>query len=367
MHQLLTLEKRNAQLVSRERITAISVSHEPVALESVQPGWVEALKAFYSRWSTQLMIGGEAIAIAPVWPNNSIEHLTSAIVVTIGDALGELRAPRALVERWLFRVDPQVDLARLPAGHVALLLEIALSGELARMEKHLGCQITVEAIENRDSTSSTVPFSFTLTGKEGTHTCTFHLDDPDRMEQVSRLLAASGSTTARLPLDFTLEVCLQHDAVTITAAELESLAPGDVVLFDDFDGAVSGARIVISNWFVAPVELTPDGARLIAPLTRFSGSKWEWVMNEATHPGTSQTLEDSDLENLLVTLVFELGRTALPLGEVKELAPGAIVPLGDSTNATVDVVANGKRVGRGEIVRIGDSLGVRLVRMINNA
>ncbi|TJV03500.1 MAG: hypothetical protein E5Y18_27345, partial [Mesorhizobium sp.] len=56
-----------------------------------------------------------------------------------------------------------------------------------------------------------------------------------------------------------------------------------------------------------------------------------------------------------------------PLGEVRQLAPGAIVPLANVTKETVDIIANGKRVGRGEIVRIGESLGVRIARMFDNA
>ncbi|TIT71772.1 MAG: hypothetical protein E5W57_30945, partial [Mesorhizobium sp.] len=59
--------------------------------------------------------------------------------------------------------------------------------------------------------------------------------------------------------------------------------------------------------------------------------------------------------------------TAMPLGEVRQLAPGAIVPLADVAEATVDILGNGRRVGRGEIVRIGESLGVRIVRMFDNA
>ena len=366
MNQVLTAEKK-AQRVSRKCVKAISASQSPLVLESVQPEWVKALTTFYSGWSAQLTIAGEAIVVAPVWPDDSVEHPTSAIFVKIGDTQGELRTPRALVESWLFRADPEVDLTRLPAGHAALLLEAFFCDELARFEKQLGCQITVEAIEYCDvAASRTPPFVLSLTGKGGANSCTFHLDNPDLMVQVGRLLAASGRTTPRLPLDFPLEVSLLRDAVTITAAELESLTPGDVVLFDDFREAAT-AVIVIGNWFAAPVELTKDGARLAASLDRITGSKWEWIMKGATSPGTGQALEDSDLENLPITLVFELGRTVLPLGEVKEFTPGAIVPLGGSAKATVDVIANGKRVGRGEIVRIGECLGVRLVRMCENA
>ncbi|TIW52218.1 MAG: YscQ/HrcQ family type III secretion apparatus protein, partial [Mesorhizobium sp.] len=89
--------------------------------------------------------------------------------------------------------------------------------------------------------------------------------------------------------------------------------------------------------------------------------------NQNTPPPAGQTLEESTLDELPVALAFEIGRTAMPLGEVRQLAPGAVVALADVTEANVDIIANGKRVGRGEIVRIGESLGVRILRMFDNA
>lgn len=90
-------------------------------------------------------------------------------------------------------------------------------------------------------------------------------------------------------------------------------------------------------------------------------------MDQNTPPPAGRTLEESTLDELPVALAFEVGRTAMPLGDVRQLAAGAIVPLADVTEAAVDIIANGKRVGRGEIVRIGESLGVRIVRMFDNA
>ena len=56
----------------------------------------------------------------------------------------------------------------------------------------------------------------------------------------------------------------------------------------------------------------------------------------------------------------------MPLGDVRKLSAGAIVQL-DRAGQAVDIVANGKRVGQGEMVRIGESLGVRITRMFDNA
>ena len=75
---------------------------------------------------------------------------------------------------------------------------------------------------------------------------------------------------------------------------------------------------------------------------------------------------ESNLDDLPVKLVFELGRLDLSLREVRKLAPGAVVPLVRPIEESLDVIANGRRIGRGTLVQIGDSLGVRLTRLFEN-
>ena len=77
-------------------------------------------------------------------------------------------------------------------------------------------------------------------------------------------------------------------------------------------------------------------------------------------------LHDSDLDDLPVRLVFEAGRVELSLGELQRLAPGALVPLGRPLDEPLDIMANGRRLGRGTLVRIGESLGVRIVSIAGN-
>lgn len=62
-------------------------------------------------------------------------------------------------------------------------------------------------------------------------------------------------------------------------------------------------------------------------------------------------------------LVFELGRLELPFSEVQRLAPGVTLPLAVPVAGEVDILGNGRRIGRGTMVRIGESIGVRIVRL----
>ena len=59
----------------------------------------------------------------------------------------------------------------------------------------------------------------------------------------------------------------------------------------------------------------------------------------------------ADLDSVPVTLVFELGRMQLALGELRSLAAGYSFDLGKDLRAPVDILANGRKIGSGELIR----------------
>jgi type III secretion protein Q len=316
----------------------------------------------------EIVVAGQSMSLAALGPGFGDQKFPRCVVAfTVGGADGELDMPRALVERWLVQADPDVDLGRLRPEHAALLLESLFDSELGWLEGNLGCQVALTAIENRNARSDAAPLVFSLRTKQDDIAGTLRVTDMNRAAQLGQLLDGVGKSAPALPLELPMPVSLWRGAVKISLGDVQSLRPGDVVLLDDVENEAATALMVIGGRFVAPFEFTSEGPCLVAGLRPVTGSKWEWIMDQAKNPDAAQALDDADLENLPVTLVFELGRTALPLGEFKQLAPGAIVPLPEVAKETVDVIANGKRVGRGEIVRIGESLGVRLVRMFDNA
>ena len=89
---------------------------------------------------------------------------------------------------------------------------------------------------------------------------------------------------------------------------------------------------------------------------------------EKEHAAVRKSAPDaSDIDDLTVRLVFEVGRLELSLGEIRRLAPGAVLPLMRPLDDALDIVANGRRIGSGTIVRIGDAVGVRVTRLLENA
>ena len=60
-------------------------------------------------------------------------------------------------------------------------------------------------------------------------------------------------------------------------------------------------------------------------------------------------------------IVVEAGRLKMSLQQLLDLQPGNLLELGVSPESGVNLVVSGKVVGRGELVKVGDALGVRVL------
>jgi type III secretion protein Q len=80
-------------------------------------------------------------------------------------------------------------------------------------------------------------------------------------------------------------------------------------------------------------------------------------------PAASGGTDEADLESLPVQVVLELGRVEMSIAELRQLAPGVLLPVSHNADDAIDVVVNGKRIGRAGLVRVGDGLGVRISRL----
>ena len=75
---------------------------------------------------------------------------------------------------------------------------------------------------------------------------------------------------------------------------------------------------------------------------------------------------DTDLDALPVKLSFEIGNAELALSDLRAMTAGHVIDLRQDPADAVDILANGRRIGRGEVVQIGESLGVQVVRLFGH-
>jgi flagellar motor switch protein FliN/FliY len=66
-----------------------------------------------------------------------------------------------------------------------------------------------------------------------------------------------------------------------------------------------------------------------------------------------------------VTLALEVGRARMPVRELLQLAPGAVVELDRLAGEPLDVLVNGVRIARGEVVVVNEKFGIRLTDVVS--
>ena len=71
------------------------------------------------------------------------------------------------------------------------------------------------------------------------------------------------------------------------------------------------------------------------------------------------------LADIPVQVAVEIGRLTLPLRDLLNLAPGAVLELDRPADAPVDILVNGRLVARGEVVVIDGEFGVRVTDIVD--
>jgi flagellar motor switch protein FliN len=64
--------------------------------------------------------------------------------------------------------------------------------------------------------------------------------------------------------------------------------------------------------------------------------------------------------DVTVTVSVELGRVTLPIGELVKLGKGSVIELDRAVDQPVDLMAQGVRLARGEVIVVNDRYAIRI-------
>jgi type III secretion protein Q len=182
-------------------------------------------------------------------------------------------------------------------------------------------------------------------------------------QMVARLVSHPGwrpaAATAPDWLKLPATVRVELPGVAFPLGELSASQIGDVLILGNkavcwrkFHVTLVGAHgdRQMRTWSVCY-----DGTRLTVTAGLLN-SPTELIMSDPKATGAA--------DNIPVSLDFDLGSIELPLGELAALRPGYVFELaGSLEKLRVVIRANGTRVGIGELVAVGEVLGVQLLAL----
>ncbi|OPA83724.1 type III secretion protein [Pseudomonas fluorescens] len=279
-------------------------------------------------------------------------HTLSAprdVLLLLGRAPVRLRLPAAALEQVMVPLALQFDAQQLPSLPRSLLLELAVLDLIETLEPLLGHPVQLlEATEGLEQRPFAVHLALQLSfGNQPAMNAQLDLSEGAAV-LMAQLLAQYGEVEPDpLPaLRQTLAVVAGRQWLTL--GELRSLRPGDVLMLEQG----SGLLLDLDGRLQARCQHQGDSLRvqeeLKAPLLDME--------NTMTDVDAAAALDDLPLK-----LVCQVGSLELTLAQLRELGAGSLLQLNTPGVDNVDLMVNGRRVGQGQLVKIGDGLGVRLL------
>ena len=294
------------------------------------------------------------------------------IIWSCGEASAKATVAYTAVRRLLDRMQPELADDPPTDPTLSLLVELALAPLLAKIEASIGEVLAIRAssrrasedLARRDTRSIWLSFHGTLDGVPFKVVLEFDGRDPHALESLLTLL--QHAPPVRLPLAETfapVALIVDVGALRLSMRTLQSLRTGDVLIPDEFPLERGELAITIGHRYRATTRVDGNGVRVQSPLRRCKSIEETNAMDST---GTPRIVDAEGLGDLEIQLAFELGRQTVELDQLRAIAPGYVFALGRSPDDPVDIVANGRRIGRGEIVRVGDGLGVRIIRLFDH-
>ncbi|MFH0926656.1 MAG: flagellar motor switch protein FliN [bacterium] len=80
--------------------------------------------------------------------------------------------------------------------------------------------------------------------------------------------------------------------------------------------------------------------------------------------GQKNIIDIHFFRDISIHLVIELGGTTMTVKDLLELGPGSVVVLKKAAGESIDILANGKLIAKGEILLIEETFGVRVTEIV---
>jgi type III secretion protein Q len=324
--------------------------------------WPDRIKS-EPRCSISFPIGHEAVALTLAHTARlpTIPLLTICISGTINDEPFQAYVDWAHIDACLEDLAPGLAAASLTAETKALLFEAALAAQLDDVERALDAKIqiqTIEMLKKRAEEWAQPNLKFMITWG-GQLPRTAYAAVPKDFER--RLIRAwSGRVDGQADADPELAVTVRVGCVSLTADEVSELAVDDVLVLDETPLYNKQCCLVIGERLAALGDINANQLMLTEPLALAESS---WNAKYCLGETSRQERRNGQQEAPRTKLAVDLARQKIRMSQLLGIDLSRSIGLPKSIETGVEVYAGQKSIGFGNIVRVGDAIAVRLVRV----
>ncbi len=338
---------------------------QPLELPAIPHAALKHLNAASRKrepWHGEL--GGENVIISPedatkLWQE---EDTWCGLKLQINEAPLTAFLPFSIIHNQVHQIDETIDLEQLDADSCGLLAEAVFESFIQSLENELHGRIVCNGIIFAPDYPEGELYSFRV-----------ETDSWGRQPLILQPAPALGKQLQRwlndLPLqqknidDLPITISFRAGVTVLTVDDLIHLRPGDGIILDENSVSQKTVIAVVGEAFAQSCMVTSKGLELTAPLlTPATGNLKGWIfMNDydESYPGEHAS-DPGAVGQINVRLVFEVGRKDMTVSDLQGIDTGHIFDLGRPVGQAVDILAGGRQIGAGELVRVGEQIGVRV-------
>ncbi len=161
--------------------------------------------------------------------------------------------------------------------------------------------------------------------------------------------------------DVPVRLSLDVGWTDLSFATFRQLEKRDLILLDDC-WVVPDGRIFLRAGRQVGLPAEIEGARIV-----ITGQLEEIMYDDADDDQDDDNDNESETEKTLdgiqMRISFDLGQRSMTLGELRKLSPGYVFELGRPVRSAVNIRANGKLIGEGELVDVDGQIAVSILNL----
>ena len=175
------------------------------------------------------------------------------------------------------------------------------------------------------------------------------------------------------------EIVLVADAVIADALQASAAAGNEIDLSDALRPAMEAAAAILGAGVLEAARLEPveqvvgSDTHVIALEQGGDATAWFALRIRATKAAATPAAgfvptpraNMRMLYDVEMTLTAEIGRTRLPVRQLLDLAPGAVLELDRTAGSPADVMVNGRLIARGEVVVVDEAYGIKVTEIVS--
>jgi type III secretion protein Q len=159
--------------------------------------------------------------------------------------------------------------------------------------------------------------------------------------------------------DVSVRLYLDVGWTNLSFATFRQLEKRDLILLDEC-WIAPGSRIFLRAGRQVGLPAEIEESRIV-----ITGELGEIMYDDAhdDQDDDNESENEKTLDGIQMRVSFDLGQRSMTLGELRQLSPGYVFELGRPVRSAVNIRANGKLIGEGELVDVDGQMAVSILNL----